>query len=223
MTLVVVSSAGPNSIQDLGRHGHMHEGVPPGGAAVPSLLVAANRAIGNREDAPAIEVLGRLVLRDDRGEDHVIEAATWSYVAVRGEVMRPLLTTLLRKGDEIDGTTIHVARAQREPTATVRVIPGPDLDAFAGDALATLLATPYEVVMPARIGARLRGTSLPRRPDLRERSRPMVRGAIEVPGDGQPIILGPDHPTTGGYPILAVVASEDLERVFGASRVRFTT
>ena len=77
--------------------------------------------------------------------------------------------------------------------------------------------------MPARTGARLRGERLPRRPDLAERSRPMVRGAIEVPGDGLPIVLGPDHPTTGGYPILAVVASEDLERVFGASRVQFTT
>ena len=52
----------------------------------------------------------------------------------------------------------------------------------------------------------------------------MVRGAIEVPGDGQPIVLGPDHPTTGGYPILGVVAADDLERVFGSARAwRFTT
>ena len=48
----------------------------------------------------------------------------------------------------------------------------------------------------------------------RERSRPMVRGAIEVPGDGAPIVLGPDHPTTGGYPVLAVIAERDLGSLF---------
>jgi allophanate hydrolase subunit 2 len=33
-----------------------------------------------------------------------------------------------------------------------------------------------------------------------------------VPRDGQPIVLGPDHPTTGGYPVIAVVAHADLGR-----------
>jgi allophanate hydrolase subunit 2 len=42
----------------------------------------------------------------------------------------------------------------------------------------------------------------------------MVRGAIEVPGDGQPIVLGPEHPTTGGYPLIGVIASADLGRFF---------
>jgi allophanate hydrolase subunit 2 len=42
----------------------------------------------------------------------------------------------------------------------------------------------------------------------------MVRGAIEVPRDGQPIVLGPEHPTTGGYPVIAVITSTDLDRFF---------
>jgi allophanate hydrolase subunit 2 len=33
----------------------------------------------------------------------------------------------------------------------------------------------------------------------------MIRGAVEVTTDGTPIVLGPDHPTTGGYPVLAVL------------------
>ena len=37
-----------------------------------------------------------------------------------------------------------------------------------------------------------------------------MTGAIQVPPSGQPILLGPDHPTTGGYPVLAVVAAADL-------------
>ena len=40
----------------------------------------------------------------------------------------------------------------------------------------------------------------------------MVQGALEVPRDGQPIVLGPEHPTTGGYPIVAVIAIADLGR-----------
>jgi allophanate hydrolase subunit 2 len=52
----------------------------------------------------------------------------------------------------------------------------------------------------------------------------MVRGAIEVPRDGQPIVLGPEHPTTGGYPVIGVIASEDLGRFFATGvgrQVRF--
>jgi allophanate hydrolase subunit 2 len=223
MSLVVVSATGPISIQGPPQHGHMHEGVPPGGAVRPALLAAANRALGNRDDAPAIEVLGRLVLRDERGDDHVIEAQTWTYVAVRGELAAPLVTTPLRKGDRLAGTAIHVARGEVSPLATVRVIPGPDRDAFEPAALAALCRTPYAVAMPARTGARLDGPRIARLAGHRERSRPMVQGAIEVPGDGVPIVLGPDHPTTGGYPVLAVVAADDVERVFAGKQVQFTT
>ena len=102
----------------------------------------------------------------------------------------------------------------------MRLLPGPDLDAFEPDALGD----------PARGALRRRDARAHRRaaarrdrcrapPAYASVSRPMVRGAIEVPADGQPIVLGPDHPTTGGYPILAVVASADLERVF-ATRAR---
>jgi allophanate hydrolase subunit 2 len=40
----------------------------------------------------------------------------------------------------------------------------------------------------------------------------MVAGAIEVPPSGRAIVLGPDHPTTGGYPVLAVIVRADLGR-----------
>jgi allophanate hydrolase subunit 2 len=53
----------------------------------------------------------------------------------------------------------------------------------------------------------------------------MALGALEVPRDGKPIALGPEHPTTGGYPIIAVVASGSLGHLFSirpGGRVRFT-
>jgi len=96
---------------------------------------------------------------------------------------------------------------------TITIIAGPDLDAFAADALTILAALPYRI-LPAsnRVGTRLAGPVLPCRPEYRERSRPMVQGALEVPRDGQPIVLGPEHPTTGGYPVIGVIASAELGR-----------
>lgn len=41
-------------------------------------------------------------------------------------------------------------------------------------------------------------------------SEGMMWGAVQVPEDGQPIVLGVDHPTTGGYPVIACVAAIDL-------------
>ena len=100
-------------------------------------------------------------------------------------------------------------------TGPVRVVPGPDRAAFAEDALARLCATPYRLSPRSdRVGTRLIGPALPRRPGLVERPRPLVGGAIEVPGDGAPIVLGPEHPTTGGYPVIAVVCATDRDRFF---------
>ena len=247
MSLVVVRAAGLCTVQDLGRRGHMHEAVPPGGALVRELLVAANRSVGNADDAPAIEVLGQLVVRatadamvaTDRltprlvhaGEELAIasEPLRCTYVAIAGGVAAPRtldgygtllcagLGAPLRAGDAIRAGSRHApgTRALESFAAAdvVRVLPGPDLDAFAPDALATLVAAPYRVLPSSdRVGTRLAGESLLRLADYREQSRPMVQGAIEVPRDGQPIVLGPEHPTTGGYPIVAVIANAELGR-----------
>ena len=240
MSLEVVHAAGPISIQDLGRTGHMHEGVPPGGAAVRARLIAANREAGNREGAMAIEVFGALVVRAaarvelatpagarvlEAGEELRVSDPGWTYLAVRGGVAGRA-GRVIKKGDRIESAGAPPVRFPRPPElreGPVRVMPGPDLDAFAGDAIATLCAAPYDVAIPARTGAVLKGALIPRVAGYRERSRPMVKGAIEVARDGHPIVLGPDHPTTGGYPLLAVVAADDLDRVFAQRRVQFTT
>ena len=254
MSLVVVVAQGIVTIQDLGRPGHMHEAVPPGGALVPELLVAANRRAGNRDDAPAIEVVGALTVRADvativafstaiesagtpveiaAGESVEVGAGTRvSYLAVRGGVDAPLVLggrgTLLAagigkrlaKGDRIAigsdlAKPIVVAPYSLVDDLAIRIVPGPD--AFEPGALATLLSSAYRIHPNSdRVGVRLEGARLPHR--AMTASRPMVIGAIEVPGDGQPIVLGPDHPTTGGYPIIAVVAAADLDAMFAVRR-----
>lgn len=99
-------------------------------------------------------------------------------------------------------------------TVPISVVPGPDLTAFVPDAIDRLTAAPYRILPTSdRVGTRLEGTLIPHVPHP-EFSRPMVRGAIEVPRDGAPIVLGPEHPTTGGYPTAAVIAQADLGRFF---------
>src|SRR5207237_2248896 len=57
--LEMVAVAGLATVQDAGRPGRMHEGIPAGGALVPELLARANRAVGNAPGAAALEIFGR--------------------------------------------------------------------------------------------------------------------------------------------------------------------
>jgi allophanate hydrolase subunit 2 len=246
MSLVVVRAAGLCTVQDLGRRGHMHEALPPGGALVPQLLVAANRSAGNPDDAPTVEVLGQLVVRATTdmqlatnrtaryalraGEELTVtsEPLRCAYLAITGGVATARVLdghgTLLCAGLGAPLRSDDVlARGQLPGTSkpveafvtsdVVHVVAGPDLDAFAPTALAQLTAAPYRILPSSdRVGTRLAGAVLPRLATYREDSRPMVQGALEVPRDGQPIVLGPEHPTTGGYPILAVIANAELGR-----------
>lgn len=92
---------------------------------------------------------------------------------------------------------------------TLRVLPGPQLDWFlAPDGL---FEAPYEVTPASnRMGLRLRGTMLERRPGELV-SEAVAPGAIQVTNDGQPVVLGVDGQTIGGYPKIAHVIRADLD------------
>lgn len=94
---------------------------------------------------------------------------------------------------------------------TVRVVPGPRTDWFVDpDALARTDWVASE--QSDRIGLRLRGHALAvRRPERQLPSEGTVRGAIQIPPNGQPVILGADHPVTGGYPVIGVVVDADTD------------
>ena len=65
-----------------------------------------------------------------------------------------------------------------------------------------------------RVGMRLEGRPLQSRyPDRQLPSEGATRGAIQVPPNGLPVILGPDHPVTGGYPVVGVLVDEDIDKV----------
>jgi biotin-dependent carboxylase-like uncharacterized protein len=96
--------------------------------------------------------------------------------------------------------------------AVLEVIPGPHGRRFPAGALDALLGIAWSVSARSdRVGTRLEGGRIPRAPAEGDATDlappvPMIRGAIQVVTDGTPIVLGPDHPVTGGYPVIAVLA-----------------
>lgn len=93
----------------------------------------------------------------------------------------------------------------------VRVILGPHADWFSSHAIDTLTTGEYALTDVAdRMGYRLSGTPLTRARDGELISCGAPLGAVQVPADGQPIVLMADHQTTGGYPIIATVIRADL-------------
>ena len=95
--------------------------------------------------------------------------------------------------------------------ATVRVLPGPQVDYFTPDALDILQSAPYIVAQRSdRMGFRLEGPRLThtRGADIISDATPL--GVLQIPASGQPILLMADRQTTGGYPKIATVIAADL-------------
>jgi biotin-dependent carboxylase-like uncharacterized protein len=95
----------------------------------------------------------------------------------------------------------------------VAVVPGPHAEAIPAPAMDVLLGHPWRVSWRSdRAGIRLEGQALDRTGLAEPVSLPMRPGAVQAPGEG-PIILGPDGPTVGGYPVPLCIALADLPLV----------
>ncbi len=162
-----------------------------------------------------------------------------TYLAVRGgigvepvlgsrsyDVMSAIGPAPLRSGDvlPVGEHTDDYPQLDQAPVAAISkhlvellVVPGPRDDWLVDpDALV------HTVWMASnrsdRVGMRLEGRPLQYRwPDRQLPSEGTTRGAIQVPPNGLPVILGPDHPATGSYPVVAVVTDDDIDK---AAQVR---
>ncbi|MGK5557744.1 biotin-dependent carboxyltransferase family protein [Actinomadura kijaniata] len=279
--LEVIATGPLATVQDLGRAGNAALGVGAAGAADPAALRLANRAVGNPEDAAAVEVtLGGFAARCHGGTFAVVTGAPApltvdgravapysvfpvpdgaevrmgpppsglrSYLAVRGGVAVPPVLgsrstdTLSGVGPEPvrPGTLLPVGEPPEaapfldvlpvgrpaEDEITLRVRLGPRDDWFTGEAVAALLTEPYTVTSEIdRVGMRLDGPPLARARSGELPSEGMVTGALQVPPSGRPVLFLADHPLTGGYPVIAVVAAADVPRAAQArpgQRLRF--
>jgi len=112
----------------------------------------------------------------------------------------------------VDVAPVAELPASHEPIV-VAIVAGPRLD-WCEHAFDALTSTRWTVRPESnRVGIRLTGEPLKRRVIAELRSEPLIAGAIQIPPDGQPIVFGPDHPTTGGYPVVALVVDGGLDRL----------
>jgi antagonist of KipI len=99
--------------------------------------------------------------------------------------------------------------------ARVKLIPGPQDRHFTERGLETFFSSSYQVTPQCdRVGVRLKGPKIERRSDVEESiiSEGLIAGAVQVPGDGKPIIILTEL-VTGGYTKIATVVSTDLPKV----------
>ena len=159
---------------------------------------------------------------------------SFSYLAIEGSfVGEPMFGSLavnaraglgspyprpLQAGDELLTATASGAAEQRIEipaidTGPIRVLLGPQDDEFADDAKKLFLEAEWKISATSdRMGYRLEGPVIRHLHGHNIVSDGTVNGSIQVPGNGAPIVLMPDRPTTGGYPKIATVISADFGR-----------
>lgn len=270
------------TVQDAGRPGFQHLGVPRSGAADGRSLAAANRLVGNAPEAAALEAtllgprlravrevevaiagadfgpveghgggpidVSRPVHLEAGAEIGFVEAGDPErgcrvYIAVAGGIDVPLVlgsrsTSLVGAFGGLDGRPLRAgdilaafetgnspppqvippdpAISLPSPDRPVWISPGPAASEPGGDErLSALVDAPWTVGLDSdRRGLRLErlgdgGVDLAA-PGGDRPSQGTVIGAIQLTPSGQPLVLLPDGGTTGGYPVIAIVASEDL-------------
>jgi biotin-dependent carboxylase-like uncharacterized protein len=264
------------TVQDRGRMGLLHLGVPAAGALDPIALRLANALVGNPPHMAGLEVLGlgprlRLMAASARiavvgparlsleraGETRSLEPGR-SHHLIQGDVLavgalsgarvamlavsggfaiapvmgsasvytRAALGPLggkalsqgmvlpLARGEAGEGDDLALDRPFDYGAGPIRVMAGPQADRFTTAAWETFLGAQYRVGREAdRMGMRLDGPVLEHLGKADIASEGLAAGSIQVPGNGQPIVLLADRQTVGGYAKIATVISADLPRL----------
>jgi len=98
--------------------------------------------------------------------------------------------------------------------STIRVMQGLQFDYFSNKSQEDFFSKEYKVTkLTDRMGMRLEGEKLENIKSKNIKSEGITKGSIQVPGDGQPIVLLSDHPTIGGYPKIANVITADYDKL----------
>lgn len=269
----VLDAPMPASVQDAGRPGYRHLGVPLSGALDPEWLAIANALAANPAATAAIEarllgprlratapvtiaLAGEFSAQIEDAAGNRRAAGNWrshalaanevmdsgqvkngiGYLAVHGGFDLPVVlgsrSTYARAGlggfegrALVAGDALKIAsgdtpmllrlpRPPRLPEGPLRVIAGPQREHFSDAAWQRFLSEEFTVSRAAdRMGLRLDGPRLDHARGADIVSDAVTPGAIQVPGDGRPIVLLADCQTVGGYAKIATVIAADLPRL----------
>jgi len=263
------------SVQDFGRTGYRHLGVPTSGALCRSDLRLVNRLVGNAATTAGLEIIYqgpvfevqadsvRIALSGTGGSIEVLDMPdgifpAWQsvrlvrgqkfkitispdlaccYLAIEGGFdLAPVMGSqstciragfgghrgrILASGDKIPLKLNSVENGDERTFATppdlakdapVRITWGQQVDYFTTASREVFITREFTILPTSdRMGYRLSGARIEHKNNFDIVSDATSIGAIQVPGDGAPIVLLADCQTTGGYPKIATVISSDVE------------
>ena len=137
----------------------------------------------------------------------------------------------LENGQKINILNINSDQSKRKTNyinskvENIRVIKGPNFDYFSEEGKKIFFEKEFTVSkLSDRMGMRLEGSKIENIVNTNIKSEGLIKGVIQVPADGNPIIMLSDHGTVGGYPKIGVVASVDYDRlvqISPGSKVKF--
>ena len=190
------------------------------------VLEEARFAIGGDLDA---SILGRPLAgpgphaarRGDRLKLGTLRSGVRAYLCIGGGLALPPpgeRSRALRRSDEVarakDPPPPSVPLPPLRPAGTtleLRALPGPQSDLFTAEGRREFFSAAYRVSPEGdRRGLRLLGPAVELAGSADIAPEGTAPGSVQVPGGGQPIVLGPDRPVTGGYPKIATVIGADL-------------
>lgn len=109
---------------------------------------------------------------------------------------------------------ISIPKPDLEKVTNFKVYPGPQLQYFSDNTLQSFISGVFTITNQSdRMGIRLKGESLISSKSHDILSEGILPGSIQVPSDGQPIVLMRDIPCTGGYPKIAILNEVDISRI----------
>lgn len=262
-----IERVGFTTVQDAGRSGFAHLGVPTSGAADRASYLLANRLAGNAPDAALFETAGGLSFSALTDVDVVITGAECdavaggrpvahcaafmlrrgesltmsrvregvrSYVAVSGgivgtailgslshDTLSGIVPMALQPGAELAAGASVASPSSLDtpirpaPARTLRVTKGPHHDFVSVNDSDFLARNIFRVSRRSdRIGVRLLADAPSKTGTAATlRSVPLVRGAVQLTPSGELVVMLADHPTTGGYPVIAVAQPDDVDRL----------
>lgn len=163
------------------------------------------------------------------------KSGSWCYLAFAGSVSAPMWLShtathstsgfgggFLKTGDriEVNHSRVETGGKSRIPPfrkkpfgGYFRLVLGPQGQHFSSDAKRLLLTSEFTFSTAYdRMGVRLDGPTLALKGALSIPSEPIIKGSVQVSGEGVPTVLLADHQTTGGYPKIATMISSDLDQ-----------
>ena len=116
-------------------------------------------------------------------------------------------------------------KRQNTKIENIRVIQGTNFDYFSDEGKKIFFEKEFVISkLSDRMGMRLEGPKIENIVDTNIKSEGLLKGVIQIPPDGKPIIMLSDHGTVGGYPKIGVVASADYDRlvqIAPGSKIKF--